>query len=149
MTWVYNFSFSATCGPLSWIIPAEIFDTRTRAKGVSMATMMSFAFNTMIAQVTPIAMSAIGWRYYLVFVICNFTNALFFWSILPETKKIPLEEMNYLFTNAPLFVPGTNKAEYQANYTADLEARAREFEAKGAAEVERDEVVVPTATEKA
>jgi hypothetical protein len=23
-TWVYNFSFSATCGPLSWIIPAEV-----------------------------------------------------------------------------------------------------------------------------
>lgn len=48
MTWVYNYSFSATCGPLSWIIPAEVFDTRTRAKGVSIATMTSFAFNTMI-----------------------------------------------------------------------------------------------------
>lgn len=43
-----NFSFSCTCGPLSWIIPAEIFDTRTRAKGVSLATMVSFAFNTLI-----------------------------------------------------------------------------------------------------
>jgi len=48
MTWLYNFSFSATCGPLSWIIPAEVFDTRTRSKGVSIATMVSFAFNTMI-----------------------------------------------------------------------------------------------------
>lgn len=48
MTWLYNFSFSCTCGPLSWIIPAEIFDTRTRSKGVSIATMTSFAFNTMI-----------------------------------------------------------------------------------------------------
>lgn len=48
MTWLYNFSFSCTCGPLSWIIPAEVFDTRTRAKGVSIATMLSFAFNTMI-----------------------------------------------------------------------------------------------------
>jgi len=47
-TWLYNFSFSCTCGPLSWIIPAEGFDTRTRAKGVSIATMMNFAFNTMI-----------------------------------------------------------------------------------------------------
>ena len=50
MTWVYNFSFSVSCGPLSWIIPAEIFDTHTRAKGVSLATMMSFGFNTMIGQ---------------------------------------------------------------------------------------------------
>lgn len=139
MTWVYNFSFSATCGPLSWIIPAEIFDTRTRAKGVSLATMMSFAFNTMIGQITPIAMASIKWRFYLVFVICNFTNALFFWAILPETKQIPLEEMNYLFTHAPLFVPGTDKAQYQADYNADLEMRAREFEAKVDVETTHEE----------
>lgn len=66
ITWIYNFSFSATCGPLSWIIPAEIFDTRTRSKGVSLATMTSFAFNTMIGQVTPIAIDAVGWRFYLL-----------------------------------------------------------------------------------
>lgn len=145
MTWMYNFSFSATCGPLSWIIPAEIFDTRTRAKGVSLATMMSFAFNTMIGQITPIAMTAIKWRFYLVFVVCNFTNALFFWAILPETKQIPLEEMNYLFTHAPLFVPGTDKAQYQANYNADLEMRARTFEAKGDAEAAHEEAAAPEA----
>jgi MFS family permease len=51
MTWLYNFCFSCTCGPLSWIIPSEVFDTRTRSKGVSIATMTSFAFNTMIVRV--------------------------------------------------------------------------------------------------
>lgn len=70
-TWLYNFSFSATCGPLSWIIPAEIFDTKTRSKGVSIATMVSFAFNTMIGQVTKPAMESIGWRFYLLFVVSN------------------------------------------------------------------------------
>lgn len=51
VTWIYNYTFSATVGPLSWIIPAEIFDTRTRAKGVSISTMTTFAFNTMIVRV--------------------------------------------------------------------------------------------------
>ena len=88
MTWVYNFSFSLCCGPLSWIIPAEIFDTHTRSKGVSLATMTCFAFNTMIGQVTPIAMADVGYKFYYTFVICNFTNALFFWAVLPETKKV-------------------------------------------------------------
>lgn len=69
ITWIYNFSFSATCGPLSWIIPAEIFDTKTRAKGVSIATMISFAFNTMIGQVTKPAMESVGWKYYLLFIV--------------------------------------------------------------------------------
>jgi hypothetical protein len=72
MTWLYNFSFSSTCGPLSWIIPAEIFDTRMRAKGVSIATMTSFAFNTLIGQTTPIAMKSIGWRWYFLFCVSSF-----------------------------------------------------------------------------
>lgn len=69
MMWLYNFSFSATCGPLSWIIPAEIFDTRTRSKGVSIATMVSFAFNTMIGQTTSTAMPKIRYRWYFLFCV--------------------------------------------------------------------------------
>ncbi|KAF2188041.1 MFS sugar transporter-like protein [Zopfia rhizophila CBS 207.26] len=127
ITWVYNFSFSATCGPLSWIIPAEIFDTKTRSKGVSIATMTSFAFNTMIGQVTKPAMEQVRYRYYFLFIICNLTNALFFWAVLPETAKRPLEEMNHLFTHAPLFIPGMKKTDYQSH---DLERRVEEVEAK-------------------
>lgn len=130
MTWLYNFSFSCTCGPLSWIIPAEVFDTRTRSKGVSIATMTSFAFNTMIGQVTPIAMTNIRYRYYYLFIICNFTNALFFWLLLPETKKLPLEEMNYLFSNAPWLVPFSRKEDYTPH---DLERKLAEVEEKQAA----------------
>jgi hypothetical protein len=92
---------------MSWIIPAEIFNTATRAKGISLATMVSFAFNTMIAEVTPIALEKIGWRYYLLFIVCDFTNALFFYLFLPETKGISLEVMDDLFTNSPLLVPGS------------------------------------------
>ena len=127
MTWVYNFSFSCTCGPLSWIIPAEVFDTRTRAKGVAIATMTSFAFNTMIGQITDIAFTNIGWRFYLLFVVCNFTNAIFFWALLPETARRPLEEMNYLFNHAPWFVPGTSKNQYQEH---DIERRLEEIDRK-------------------
>ena len=103
MTWLYNFSFSATCGPLSWIIPAEIFDTRTRSKGVSIATMTSFAFNTMIGQTTSTAMVNIKWRWYILFIVCNFTNALFFWAVMPETAWRPLEEMNWLWVSRAVF----------------------------------------------
>jgi len=140
MTWLYNFSFSATCGPLSWIIPAEIFDTRTRSKGVSIATMVSFAFNTLIGQVTSTAMTNVGYRYYYLFIICNFTNAIFFYLFLPETARIPLEEMNYLFTNAPWLVARYDKGAYQANYAEDLERRALEIEQKTNAADHAEEV---------
>jgi hypothetical protein len=59
--------------------------------------------------------------------VCNFTNALFFWAVLPETAKRPLEEMKYLFTNAPMFVPSMKKSDYESH---DLEHRVAEVEAK-------------------
>lgn len=155
VTWLYNISFSATCGPLSWIIPAEVFDTRTRSKGVSIGVMVSFAFNTMIGQVTPIAIGEIGYRWYIVFAVslspsiflpfslhhptlslyngrvadktqvCNFTNAIFFYLLLPETAQRPLEEMNKLFSTAPLLVPRMRKEDF---VTHDLERRVEEKE---------------------
>ncbi|KAI1501476.1 MFS transporter [Biscogniauxia marginata] len=131
VTWLYNISFSFSCGPLSWIIPAEIFDTHTRSKGVSIATMTSFAFNTMIGQVTGIAVETVGWRYFVLFIACNLTNAIFFYLVLPETKRLPLEEMNFLFTHAPWIVPGSDKAAYRANLAADVERRAAEIREKG------------------
>jgi hypothetical protein len=78
ITWLFNFGqsrsldrdsaclqsctvFFLTSGPLSWAVPAELFGTAMRLKGVSWGAMTSFAFNTMIGQVTPIAISSIGW----------------------------------------------------------------------------------------
>jgi hypothetical protein len=36
-------------------------------------------------------MTEIGWKFYYLFIVCNLTNALFFWVFLPETAKRPLE----------------------------------------------------------
>ena len=47
LTWLFNFVFFITSGPLSWAIPAELFGTAMRLKGVSVGAMTSFAFNTM------------------------------------------------------------------------------------------------------
>ncbi|THW98457.1 general substrate transporter [Aureobasidium pullulans] len=125
MTWIFNFVFFLTSGPLSWAIPAELFGTAMRLKGVSWGAMTSFAFNTMIGQVTPIAISSIGWKFYLVFIVCNLTNAIFFWCFQPETKGLNLEDMDELFRDSPTFVPGSKWA--PSSYVNEL---AREI-AKG------------------
>ncbi|UPK90725.1 hypothetical protein LCI18_001660 [Fusarium solani-melongenae] len=131
ITWLYNFSFSSTCGPLSWIIPAEVFDTNTRAKGVSIATMASFAFNTMIV-ITPKAMESIGYRFYFLFVVCNVTNALFFWVFLPETARRPLEQMNEIFSSKSWIVIG--KSTSYRGTTNDVESHVDKTEVTHEAE---------------
>lgn len=137
VTWIYNFSYSAFNGPLSWIIPAEIFDTRTRSKGVSIATMMSFAFNTMIGQVTPYGMRNAGYNFYILFIVCNFTNALFFWAFIPETANVPLEDMSYLFEHAPWFIPPLNMKDYRR--PRDVESKIDDMKAEES--IAHDEVV--------
>lgn len=42
------------------------------------------------------------------------TNALFFWCLLPETANRPLEEMRYLFEEAPLFIPSIKNSQFAA-----------------------------------
>ncbi|KAH8692579.1 general substrate transporter [Talaromyces proteolyticus] len=127
MTWVYNFCF-ASMGSLSWMIPAEIFDTAIRAKGVALGCMVSFAFNTMIGQVTPIGMANSGWRFYILFVVCNFTNAVFFWAMLPETNQLPLEEMKKLFTESPWFIGNTDRTKFVGT---EISILAHQIESKG------------------
>ncbi|KAH8103062.1 general substrate transporter [Cristinia sonorae] len=119
MTWLFNLVFSSGIGPLSWAIPVEMFNSATRAKATAITSSAAWISNFMIAQVSPLAFDNIGWKYYLVFAICGFTNALFFWAFLPETRGIPLEELDSYFEKVPLFVP---------NSTLHLDASAREEE---------------------
>jgi len=46
-----------------------------------------------------------GWKYYLVFTVCCFSNALVFYLFFHETRGRTLEEMDHLLRHANVFVP--------------------------------------------
>ncbi|PIL23391.1 MFS general substrate transporter [Ganoderma sinense ZZ0214-1] len=121
MTWLFNLVFSSCLGPLSWAIPVEMFNSATRAKATAITSSAAWISNFMIAQVSPVAFDKVGWKYYLVFAICGFSNALFFWAFLPETKGIPLEELDAYFESIPIFVPSA------AVFVTDANTREEEL----------------------
>ncbi|KDQ49680.1 hypothetical protein JAAARDRAFT_616077 [Jaapia argillacea MUCL 33604] len=134
MTWLFNLFFSAAIGPLSWCIPVEMFNSTTRAKATAITSSAAWISNFLIAQVSPVAFASVGWRYYLVFAICCMSNALFFWAFLPETKGIPLEELDAYFERVPILVPGSG--------VIVRDARAREEELRrGEVYVGADQVI--------
>ena len=111
----------------------------------------------MIAQVSPPAFASIGWKFYLVFAICGFSNALFFWvsfrkkwrlcilyshdhsqAFLPETKGIPLEEIDEYFASVPLFVPASKTYVPDADVREE-ELRHRKFAANKGSEARLEE----------
>lgn len=70
-------------------------------------------------------MESIGYRFYFLFIVCNITNALFFWAFLPETARRPLEEMNELFSSHSWFVAGKTSRRHTGR---DLENRLQDKE---------------------
>lgn len=54
----------------------------------------------MLAQITPIAIQHVGWKYYSLFIASNFIAGFIYYFFLPETKGKSLEEIAELFGDA-------------------------------------------------
>ncbi|EAW11312.1 putative MFS sugar transporter [Aspergillus clavatus NRRL 1] len=97
MTYAEAFSFNMSWGPLPWLYVGEIFSSRTREVGVTVGAASQWLFNFMMSQVTPHAISNIGWRMFLMFAIFNYAIIGYSWAFLRETSQHSLEEMQNVF----------------------------------------------------
>ncbi|PBK75256.1 general substrate transporter [Armillaria solidipes] len=94
---IFNAAFGFSWGPLPWLYPPEIMPLTVRAKGVSLSTATNWAFNTLVGEITPYLQEVIEWRLYFMhgfFCACSFVLVYF---LYPETKGVPLEEMDAVF----------------------------------------------------
>lgn len=53
----------------------------------------------MVVQITPIAISNIGWRTYIIFATLNFSFLPIIYLFFPETKGLELEDVDMLFAD--------------------------------------------------
>ncbi|KAL2222604.1 putative MFS sugar transporter [Thermoascus aurantiacus ATCC 26904] len=91
--------FSLSFGPCSWVYMAEVMPMQIRGKGNAFATGIgNWAVGTLWAQVSPIALGRIKWKFYFVFVAWNLCVALpVIYFLFQETKQKSLEEIDLLF----------------------------------------------------
>jgi sugar porter (SP) family MFS transporter len=86
--------FSASLGPVVWVVMSEIFPTRIRGRAMAIATVALWIACAVVAQVFPImlesldAMTTVG-----IFAVMCVINLLFTWKVIPETKGKSLEEI--------------------------------------------------------
>ncbi|KAJ9640200.1 hypothetical protein H2204_003425 [Knufia peltigerae] len=83
--------------PVPWLYPAEIMPLRHRTHSAALATAADWIFNYMIVQVTPIMISNIRWKSYMVFFVLNFAHGVVVFLFFPETSGKSLEEMDSMF----------------------------------------------------
>ncbi|RDB25726.1 High-affinity glucose transporter [Hypsizygus marmoreus] len=97
MIFLTSIFFSVSFGPVSWVLASEVFPTNTRSIGTSVVTCANWAFNTLIGQVSPLAMTNVKWKFYMLFVSLNLVDFIIIALFFPETKGKTLEEMNAVF----------------------------------------------------
>lgn len=90
-------NYSALLGPMTWIIPPEVFTTELRAKANSFVQVIHYSISLIITQCSPIALARVGWRYYILFILTNAFTTLVFAFTYPETRGKSLEEIDNIF----------------------------------------------------
>ncbi|KAF2403340.1 general substrate transporter [Trichodelitschia bisporula] len=91
--------FSLSFGPISWTYASEVMPMPIRARGSAFATGIgNWLVSTFWAQVSPIALGAITWKFYFIFIAFN-TCITFptIYFVFKETKQLSLEEIDLLF----------------------------------------------------
>ncbi|KAF1949806.1 MFS general substrate transporter [Byssothecium circinans] len=87
----------ATGGPVPWLYVGEIFSTRTREVGIAFGTATQWLFNFVFSQATPVAVTNLGWKVFLMFCIFNWALVIYAFFFTKETTGRSLEDMDRLF----------------------------------------------------
>ncbi|GBE81967.1 Probable glucose transporter rco-3 [Sparassis crispa] len=94
---IYLFFYGATWGPGPYLLGAEIFPLRARAKGMALSITSNWLCNFIIAFITPPLFSSIGGGYYFLLLGFCVVSGVFVWFVYPETAHRTLEEMGAAF----------------------------------------------------
>jgi MFS family permease len=99
---LYCFQFIFTVGysGLTFLYAAEIAPLQIRAAVSAVSTSTVWAFNFLLAQVTPVGFSTISNRYYIIFAVLNAAIVPSVYFFFPETKGRSLEEIDEIFAQS-------------------------------------------------
>lgn len=107
MLFIFQGAFTIGFQATVWVYPSEILPLRLRQRGSSVSTACNWIFNYMIVQITPIAISNIGYRTYIIFAVLNATWVPLIYLFFPETKGLQLEDIDRLFAKEGATLPNT------------------------------------------
>ncbi|XP_010414363.1 PREDICTED: probable polyol transporter 3 [Camelina sativa] len=97
-TYAFVAFFSIGVGPITWVYSSEIFPLRLRAQGASIGVAVNRIMNATVSM-SFLSMTKAITTGGVFFVFAGIAVAAwwFFFFMLPETKGVPLEEMEKLF----------------------------------------------------
>ncbi|KAJ7778238.1 general substrate transporter [Mycena metata] len=121
---VYLFVFASTWGPIPWLLSAELFPLKVRAKGMAITTVSDWLFEFIVAFITPPLFEIMRGAYYFILVGFCVLSGIVVFFVFVETSSQTLEEIGGVFgdeTPPPRVLDGDE----------DLVASVRRRHAKG------------------
>ena len=103
-------AFAFSLGPLVWLVISEIFPAGVRSACVGVATSFNWLGNYAIAAGTPWAIEQSPSLAFWIFAICNAVTIVVIYFRMPETKGVPLEDIEASMSSSGTpFVSGIRK----------------------------------------
>ena len=93
-----TFSFGLSWAPLRWVVPSEIYPVEIRSAGQAMSISVALCLAFVELQVFIAGLCAMKYGIFLFFAGCLLTMTIFMAAFLPETKGVPLEAMQSVWT---------------------------------------------------
>ncbi|PSK33923.1 High-affinity glucose transporter [Elsinoe australis] len=93
----YMIFFGVSMAGIPWCYSAEILPLHVRAPGISIAVMFNWISVFTIVMITPVLVSNITWKTYLIFMVMNFVFIPIIYFLFPETANRSLEDIDFLF----------------------------------------------------
>jgi hypothetical protein len=98
----------------------EIWPYRLRSRGLTVVwvtNILAIFFNTFI---NPIALSAIGWKYYFVFIAVLVAYGVVAFFFYPETRGYSLEQMAVIFDKDEAEVPSPEQMRRKSSISSGM-----------------------------
>jgi MFS family permease len=110
MIFSFNFFYAGSLTPVPFLYLSEVLPFSLRAKGMMISSFCGIAIGLLLGLVNPIAIEDIGWKYYIVSVVCLVVWIIICWFFFPETKGRSLEKIAEIFDGEDALVGDTDKA---------------------------------------
>ncbi|KIL87409.1 lactose permease [Fusarium avenaceum] len=98
---LFNAGYGVAITPLQIAYPLELWPFQLRGRGMSAAWMIMILALIFNVFVNPVALTAIGWKYYIVYVALLVSYGFVIFFFYPETRGRTLEEISVIFGDAP------------------------------------------------
>lgn len=87
-------------GAVIWVFISEIFPTHLRASGQAFGSSTHWVLAAIIPSLVPVLFSSIGaGTVFAIFAFMMVLQLIFVWRLMPETKGVPLEELQQKLIN--------------------------------------------------